>query len=132
MKHQAAGLIILSVTLVACTCPFFAATDPVSVAQSRIQAGDTRDEAVQALSDAWFHAECTYPNSTIVRDLFLYGPKDRERVRIVIVRSDITDGTLRVVSVGGDESYMLPQYDGCVPSPLQAIEDVTPTAMVTP
>lgn len=121
----------LSVMLAACTCSILA-TDPVSIAQSRIQIGDTRNEAVQALSDAWFHAECTYAGITEVDDLFLYGPRDRDRVKMVIVSSDVMSGALRVVSVGGFESYMLPQYDHCVPSPLQAFEEDMPTPTATP
>lgn len=102
------------------------ATDPISVAQARVQIGDTRAEAIQALSDAWFHAECAYPTITEIDDLFLYGPRNRDRVKIVIVSSDVMSGTLRVVSVGGFEGYMLSQYDHCVPSPLQAFEEATP------
>ncbi len=132
MKPQIGSVVIISITLTICICPFLVATDPISVAQSRVQIGDTRDEAAQALSDAWFHAECTYPNITEIDDLFLYGPRNRDQVKIVIVSSDVMSGTLRVVSVGGFEGYMLPQYDHCVPSPLQVFEEGTPTATVTP
>ena len=134
MKLKIAGLLASCIVLTACMYKSLIATDPVSVAQSRVRIEDTRDEAVQALSDAWFRSECTFPNSTVIWDLFFYGPKDLEQVKVVVVHSDVADGdgTLKVTFVGGVESYMLHLYDMCEPSPLQAFGEVTPTAIVTP
>ncbi len=131
MRSQFRNVAILFLMLIYACSPLVV-SNPVEEAQSRIQIGDSRDDAVQALSDAWFHAECTYPTITGMDDLFLYGPKDPDRVEIVIVSSDVVSGNLEVVSIGGFESYMLSQYNHCIPSPLQVFEEETPTAAVAP
>ena len=101
----------------------------LEIARSRVQIGDNRDQAVDALSDAWFHTECRYPNGVII-DLFFYGPQDRDKVEVISVKSEETENNdSQVVFVGQVESYMLHLYDECVPSPSEAFDGDLPTSM---
>ncbi len=95
--------------------------DPIlEMAQSRVHIGDERNTAIQALSDAWFHTECRSTDSATIRDLFFYGPHNRDDVKIVLVVSKEVNNTSLVVFVGGEENYMLHLYDNCIPPVLQA------------
>lgn len=137
MRLKVASLLALSVVLTGCLCPVTAATDPVARAQSHVQIGSRRDEAVQILSDAWFHSECRHPSTEFtdewIEDLFFYGPRDRDRVVIVVVRSEtVVNGELEVVLVGSVEGYMLHLYDQCEPNPLQPFGEATPAATGLP
>lgn len=106
--------------------------DPLlEMAWSRVQIGDERNDAVQVLSDAWFHAECRSADSTTIRDLFFYGPHNRDDVKIVLVVSEEVDNTTSVVFVGGVENYMLHLYDHCIPPLPQAFGEI-PTIIATP
>jgi len=104
----------------------------LEMAWSRVQIGDGRNDAVQALSDAWFHTECRYIGSTTIRDLFFYGSHNRDDVKIVLVVSEEVNNTTLVVFVGGVENYMLHLYDYCTPPPSQAFGEGTPTIIATP
>lgn len=90
---------------------------PIEIAQSRIQLGDERDKAVQALSDAWYHADCRFADGS-GEDLFFYGLQNPTDVRIVLINSKIVNGKAVIDFVGGLEPYMLHLYDRCVPLPL--------------
>ncbi len=90
---------------------------PIEVARSRIQLGDERDKAVQALSDAWYHADCRFADGS-GEDLFFYGLQNTTDAKIVLINSKIVDGKAVVDFVGGLEPYMLHLYDRCVPLPI--------------
>jgi len=105
--------------------------EPYEIARSRIQIGDKRDEAVGALSDAWFHATCHYPSGS-VDDLFFYGPQDQNQVKVVLVESKLVDRKTLVHFIGSVENYMLHLYDHCTPLPLQVFGENKPTATIAP
>lgn len=88
------------------------------MACSRIKIGDRRDDAVRALSDAWYHGECDDPSNPelFMKDVFFYGPPNRpEYARMIVVRSEPIDGILIVSDIGTAESYQLPTYAECIP-----------------
>ncbi|MBN1976056.1 MAG: hypothetical protein JW918_01535 [Anaerolineae bacterium] len=89
------------------------------MACSRVKIGDRREDAVQALSDAWYHGECDYLSGLephFIDDVFFYGPPNRpEYARMVIVLSKSVDGTLIVTDIGTAESYRLLEYEACIP-----------------
>jgi hypothetical protein len=90
---------------------------------SRVHEGDERQQALPALSDAWYHSECRYGD--IVEDMFFYGPKHPDKVTIVSVLSEPHDGQFRVYLVGTYESYFLdnPSFgEFCEPPLHQAFE----------
>jgi hypothetical protein len=66
---------------------------------SRVKEGDARAEAVEALSDAWYHSTCDW-SGLAVQDVFLYGAHDRRWVTIVVVYSRPTDSDLVVDGQG--------------------------------
>jgi hypothetical protein len=116
-------IFIVSLVLIVCVCVNALVPDPATVAQSRVQIGDERKKAVEALSDAWFHTECEHP---IAADLFFYGSRNRDRVKIVVVESEVADEGKQLVSfVGTTENYMLHLYEDCVPPPSTAFGDTT-------
>lgn len=124
------GLIVSDALLGTGIFPIPAKPDPIfEMAQSRVHVGDERNDAIQALSDAWFRAECRSPNSTVIRDLFFYGPHNLDDVKIVLIVSEEVSDTIQVVFVGGEENYMLHLYDDCTPPVSRAFEKgVTPIA----
>lgn len=73
---------------------------------SRVHEGDERQQALRALSDAWFHSECGFLDGR-VEDIFFYGPKHPDKVTIVTVLSEPQDEQLKVYLVGTYESYFL-------------------------
>jgi len=87
---------------------------------SRVQEGDERQQALNALSDAWYHSECKFLDGT-VEDMFFYGPKDRDKVTIVSVSSEPSGGQLIVYQVGTYEGYFLnnPSFGTLCHPPLQ-------------
>jgi len=88
----------------------------------RVKVGDEREYAAQVLSDAWFHTECRAGDSTVVRDLYFYGPCDPDEAVIVMIESEEANGKAKVRFVGGVDNYMLHIYDYCTPSPTQAFD----------
>jgi hypothetical protein len=104
----------------------------LEMARSRVHIGDERTNAIQGLSDAWFHTECRSPDSTTIRDLFFYGPHNRDDVIVVLVVSKEVDNKTLVVFVGCEENYMLHLYDDCTPSVSRAFEEGEATPIVTP
>jgi len=107
--------------------------DPwMEMVKSRVRIGDERDNAVRALSDAWFHTECRVVNSTTIRDLFFYGPHDRDKVKVVLVVSKEKDDRATVTFIGGVENYMLHLYDYCIPPVSQAFKKSRSTPTATP
>lgn len=104
----------------------------LEMARSRVQIGDERNSAIETLSDAWFHTECKRAGSTVVQDLFFYGPHDRDQVKIVLVESKMIDNETSVVFVGLVENYMLHLYDYCTPPLPQVFSEDTPTITTTP
>lgn len=87
---------------------------------SRVQEGDERQQALNALSDAWYHSECKFLDGA-VEDMFFYGPKNRDKVTIVSVSSEPSGGQLIVYHVGTYEGYFLdnPSFGALCEPPLQ-------------
>lgn len=89
-----------------------AGEEPVDYVEilSRIDEGDARQQALLALSDAWYHSECRFLDGAI-EDLFLYGPKKRDRVMIIGILSVTRGDQLIVERKGTYESYFLDAPD---------------------
>jgi hypothetical protein len=102
-------LLLVSVLLVA-GC--MAEEEPVDYVEilSRIHEGDEREQALQALSDAWYHSECRFLDGA-VEDLFLYGPKERDSVTIIGILSEPHGERLIVKQAGTYEGYFLDAPD---------------------
>lgn len=98
----------------------------LGAAKSCVPIGSKREDALQALSDAWFHTECRDPNSTAVTDdLFFYGSRDPDEVAVILVMyREEESGSISVTFVGQVENYMLHLYEHCTPSPYEAFDDV--------
>ncbi len=85
----------------------------LELARSRVSIGSSREQAVQLLSDAWYHAECEVGSARRM-DLFLYGHQD-SRATAISVRSTDEDGEFVVVSVGLIDSSTYVTYADCLP-----------------
>lgn len=105
-KNALAVLALLAVLLTGVAIiQFLSRPNYMEIAQSRVKIGIKRGEMIQALSDAWYHGICYYSDST-ADDLFLYGPRNRDRVTVIEVRSISKNGELMVDFVGGFENYI--------------------------
>ncbi len=82
----------------------------VERARSRIKIGDEREKAVQTLADAWYHGVCGAGY-----DIFLFGPHDRQTVRVVLLHSQTIAGEAFVDFIGSEESYRLFLWEHCLP-----------------
>jgi len=91
---------------------------------SRICEGDEREEALEALSDAWYHSECRLLYGD-VEDIFLYGPKERAKVTVISIYSKPRGEGLVVDHTGIYENYFLDASDfgeHCEPPVQKAFE----------
>ncbi len=86
----------------------------VATAEARVKIGDSREAALTAFADAWFHGDCTNSDGSGY-DLFLYGPNNIQTVQVVVIRSSIEQGTARVTFIGTDENDRLFLYKRCLP-----------------
>ncbi len=88
----------------------------VAMAKTRIRLGDSREEAVRALADAWYHADCT---RTTPDDLFFYGPHGYYGSTIVVITSQGDQGHEQVTYISELDRYELHLYQepptDCVP-----------------
>src|SRR5690349_21342413 len=82
-------------------------------ARARVKVGDERAQAIQALSDAWYHGVCEHGDK-FVEDLFFYGHKNIKQVTVVLVMSRTQDGKKIVDFVGSPENNELHLYE-CLP-----------------
>lgn len=102
----------------------------VTAILERVHQGETREQALHALADAWFHSTCDLSDlNGEVMDFFLYGPKERNKVILIYVHSIMSENRLVVEEIGQLESYYIdnPNLLGCCEPPLpQAFE--TPQA----
>jgi len=98
----------------------------LETAKSRVLIGSRREDALQALSDAWFHTECIDPNDVAVaEDLFFYGPHNPDGVTIIhVMYREDENGNPLVAFVGQVENYMLHLYEHCNPPPYEAFGNV--------
>jgi hypothetical protein len=83
-----------------------------------VQIGDERAKAVQALSDAWYHGVCDHSSGGIrpfIDDVFLYGPHDRDRATVIIIRSEPREGRMTIFDIGIIESDLFLIYSKCLP-----------------
>ena len=107
------------VELIVVDSHYLSSSEYYEIACSRITMGDKREDAVQALSDAWYHGECDYLSGLglhFIDDVFFYGPPNRpEYARMIVVRSEPVNGTLIVTDIGTAESYQLLEYEECIP-----------------
>ena len=83
------------------------ACEPIEVVDavelvSRVACDYTRDEALQAYSDAWFHSywEWEGPKQKWATDIFFYGPRNRTELTIVTVEYWWQEGAYRVHRCG--------------------------------
>ncbi len=93
---------------------------------SRVQEGASRQQVLEKLSDAWFHARCPFSDGA-VEDIFFYGPRNRESVNLIMigVLSEPKGDDLIVTEAGTYESYFLDAPDfgeHCLPSPQNAFD----------
>jgi hypothetical protein len=80
-----------------------------------VRRGDLRQDAIQALSEtSWHHGVCI-SSDTFVQDVFLYGPKHRNRVYLLIVLSRMIDGQFRVEELGSFDANKYPMNERCIP-----------------
>lgn len=94
--------------------------DFVTLAKNRVPIGTNRVDALESLSDSWFHTRCQLTNEHPILDLFYYGSHDSERVEIILIESIESNGNQTVKFVGSLENYMLHLYDYCLPDPTSA------------
>ncbi len=95
----------------------------ITLAKSRVHSGDSRESALLALSDAWFHAECMTVYTDSIEDLFFYGSKNPDKVQVIIITSQKNGEGATVSSVNTIENYMLHLYDHCTPLPTSAFNE---------
>src|SRR5688572_30508590 len=65
------------------------ACDFLCAAQTQVPEGTTQDEAVETITeitDAWYYAECTVDEEGDGWHIFLYGPRDPDRFKNILVR----------------------------------------------
>lgn len=101
---------------------------------ARVRPGDDREQALLAFSDAWYHSTCNYLSGA-VDDVFLYGPRNREKVTLIIIWSALSQDRLVVKSSGSLEGYFLNaprMWETCDPPLLQAFETSRVPATATP
>lgn len=115
---------LLLVALLAAAC--VTVREPVDDAEilDRVNEGDEREQALQALSDAWYHSECRSPGG-MVQDIFLYGGKRPDTVTVIGIFSESTGGRQIVQLTGTYDNYFLdiPDYfEQCVPPVMDAFE----------
>lgn len=129
------GLVrLLVVALLLGSCASHDEYVDVTAILARVRQGDNRQQALSAFSDAWYHSACNYPSGA-VDDIFLYGPRKRDRVTVIFVRSVQNGGRLVVEYAANLESYWA-DYPGwadtCKPPLPQAFETVRAPVTATP
>lgn len=128
------GLVwLLVVALLLSSCASRDEYVDVTAILARIHQGDDREQIFLAFSDAWFHSRCNLRSK--VDDVFLYGPRNREKVILIIIRSVPYGDRLVVESAGSLEGYALnnPSWSEiCEPPLLQAFETPRAPAIATP
>ena len=89
----------------------------LEMVRSRVQIGDERAKAVQALSDAWYHGVCDHSSGVrpFVDDIFLYGPRDRDRATVIIIGSEPREDKMVVFDISIIESDLFLIYSKCLP-----------------
>lgn len=99
-------------------------SEAIETARSRVSIGESREDMLIVLSDAWFHSECKLTESDIIEDLFFYGPREVDEVQVIIIRSTNENSGPSIVNfIGTVENYMLHLYDYCTPSPMEAFNE---------
>lgn len=83
---------------------------------SAIRKGDLRDSALKVMADAWHHGVCSRLSGRIY-DVFLIGPKEVNRMYVVVVTSESQNGVYRVTGAAPAERYLLREYgfEECLP-----------------
>ena len=95
----------------------------ITLAKSKVRPGDSRESALLALSDAWFHAECMTVYTDSIEDLFFYGANNPDNVQVIIITSQKSGEDATVSSINTIENYMLHLYDHCIPLPTSAFDE---------
>lgn len=90
-----------------------------------ITPGQEREKAVQSIMmnvTPWYHGTCDYssPNNQVmhINDVFFYGPRNRDYVRVVLVRSTPIEGKMVVSRIYTLENYALYEVKDCLPPEL--------------
>lgn len=84
----------------------------LALAESRIEIGTERDQAIQALSDAWYHGTCDYGD--VKQDVFLYGSKDH-RATAIVLHSVNENGKFLVDAIGTADESTWRFFKECLP-----------------
>ena len=87
----------------------------LEIIKGRIKIGDPREKAIQLLSDAWFHTFCQTRDDGSGNDIFLYGPHERDKVQVILVRSRVQNGQSIVEFIGMMEPDQLDTLGSCLP-----------------
>ncbi|GEM_PF-4293751 len=84
--------------------------------REKVHQGDSRQDVLVKLDDAWAHSSCKGDGDLITTDLFFYGPKKRKSATIIIVTYRVEKSKKIVDFVGGEENYRIHLYEGkCYP-----------------
>lgn len=98
------------------------ATEYYQTIRAYISAGQEREGAVQTImtkTTPWYHGVCDYSGPddqiTYMKDVFFYGPHNRDYVRVVLVRSTPIEGKMAVSEIYTLENYALDEIKECLP-----------------
>lgn len=94
-------------------------------ARACVQIGSDRQQAIQQMSAAWFHAVCEYTDGSI-DDLFFFGSQNPREVEVVLIFSTLTESRQVVGFIGSVDPYMIHLYDRCTPSPSSLFDAFDP------
>jgi hypothetical protein len=132
LAYGLASLLAVALLLASCATPD-EYVDPTAIL-NRVRQGEDREQALLALSDAWYHSTCNYLDGS-VDDVFLYGPRNREWVTVIRVRSVPSGDQLVVELAVPIESYYVddPNWSTICDPPLpEAFETPRPSTTATP
>jgi hypothetical protein len=82
--------------------------------RERVEIGTLREEALEELSDAWFHTYCGFDVGA-GDDIFFFGPHDPELVQIIVVTTRLENNAARVTDVFMVEPDRMASIQSCIP-----------------
>lgn len=81
--------------------------------RSRVEIGEARDKALQAMVDAgaWYSIKCAEIENDVIYDYFYFGPTDRDKAYIFMTTSTYQDGhyLLEIISNNSDSVTSIPE-----------------------
>ena len=132
LAYGLASLLAVALLLAGCATPD-EYVDPTAIL-ARVRQGEDREQALLAFSDAWYHSTCNYLGGS-VDDVFLYGPRNREWVTVIRLRSVPSGDQLVVELAVPIESYYVddPNWSAICEPPLpEAFETPRPSMKAAP